>query len=193
MKPVEIDETDGRIANLLMDDGRISSAEIARRVGGVTERTVRYRIERMISQGVIRISAISNPQVLGYPVVADVLIEVEPGRILQVAQRLAEHECVSYVACSTGQSDVSIQVVAHDNAELYDFVTQVIGHVPGVRKTTTILVPIIVKDVYQWRIPTSAFRGSTPASSRSRGGAVSKPFQFPGTKRKQVRNRAAAR
>lgn len=193
MKTVEIDETDGRIANLLMDDGRISCAEIARRIGGITERTVRYRIERMISHGVIRVSAISNPQVLGYPVVADVLIEVEPGRILEVARKLAEHECVSYVACSTGQSDVSIQVVAHDNADLYNLVTQVIGHVPGVRKTTTILVPVIVKDVYQWRIPMSAIRGPSPAPKRSRAGALSKPLRFLRRKHGQVRKRSAER
>jgi hypothetical protein len=29
----------------------------------------------------------------------------------------------------------------------------VIRKVPGVRKTTTSIVPIILKDVYQWRIP----------------------------------------
>jgi len=25
--------------------------------------------------------------------------------------------------------------------------------VPGVRKTTTSIVPLIIKDVYQWRVP----------------------------------------
>jgi Lrp/AsnC family transcriptional regulator for asnA, asnC and gidA len=73
--------------------------------------------------------------------VADVFIKVEPGRILDVARRMAEYECVSYVACSTGDRDVSIQVVAHDNTELYQFVAEVVGNVPGVRKTTTMLVP----------------------------------------------------
>jgi hypothetical protein len=31
----------------------------------------------------------------------------------------------------------------------------VIGKIPGVRKTTTSIVPLVLKDVYQWRIPDS--------------------------------------
>jgi Lrp/AsnC family transcriptional regulator for asnA, asnC and gidA len=181
---VEIDELDCRIANLLVDDGRMSCAQIARKLGRVTERTIRYRIDRMVDQGVIRISAIPSPQSLGYPVVADVLIEVEPGHILDVAHRLAKQENVSYVACSTGTSDVSIQVVAHDNAELYNFVTQVIGRVPAVRKTTTILVPVIVKDVYQWRVPKSAYRVHAPTVDRTRTRPATARSRAPGTKRR---------
>jgi hypothetical protein len=43
--------------------------------------------------------------------------------------------------------------VAKDTAEIYQFVTEVVRKVPGVRKTTTSIVPLILKDVYQWRIP----------------------------------------
>ncbi len=151
-----IDIIDRAIVDLLMENGRMPSAEIARRLGDVSERSARYRLDRMVEQGVIRISAIPIPQALGYSVVADVFIEAEPGHILEVAHKMMEYECVSYVACSTGDRDVSIQVVAQDNAELYRFVTEVVGHVPGVRKTSTILVPLILKDVYEWHIPASA-------------------------------------
>ena len=48
---------------------------------------------------------------------------------------------------------MSIQIVAKDTAEIYQFVTEVVRKVPGVRKTTTSIVPLILKDVYQWRIP----------------------------------------
>jgi Lrp/AsnC family transcriptional regulator for asnA, asnC and gidA len=87
---------------------------------------------------------------------ADVFIEVEPGRILDVAHRIAEYECVSYIACSIGGRDISIQVVAHDNTELYRFVAEVLGKVPGIRKTTTLLVPLVLKDVYEWHIPATS-------------------------------------
>jgi len=149
----KVSALDTAIVDLLMEDGRLSCAEIARRIGGVSERAVRYRIARLVREGVIRVLAIPSPKALGFPVVADVMIEVEPGRIQDVACQMAAYECVSYVACSTGERDISIQVVARDNGELYDFVTGIIGKVPGVRKTTTFLVPLILKDVYQWRIP----------------------------------------
>jgi len=149
----KVNALDVAIVDLLMEDGRLSCAEIARRIGGVSERAVRYRIARLVREGVIRVLAIPNPKALGFPVVADVMIEVEPGHIQEVAGKLREYECVSYVACSTGDRDVSIQVVARDNAELYRFVTDVVGKVPGVRRTETYLVPMILKDVYEWRIP----------------------------------------
>lgn len=153
----KIDSIDRAIVDLLMQDGRMPCAEIARRIGGnLTERTVRYRLNRLISEGIIRTSAVVNPQAIGFSVIADVFVEVEPGRIMEVARKLAEMECVTYVACSTGERDLSVQIVARNNEELYNFVTEVIGKVRGVRKTTTMLLPVVLKDVYQWPIPAAA-------------------------------------
>ena len=152
----EIDKTDIKIINLLMEDGRMSASEIARRIGDISERVIRYRIDRIIQEGYIQISAITNRKLLGYVVTADVFLEVESSAILDVAKKVSEYECVSYVACSIGESDISVQVVGHNNDEIYQFVTEIIGKIAGVRKTTTSIVPLVLKDVYQWRIPNSA-------------------------------------
>jgi Lrp/AsnC family transcriptional regulator for asnA, asnC and gidA len=140
------DKTDIKIVNLLLDDGRIS------------ERAVRYRSDRMVDEGVIRVSAVARPQAFGLTTIADVWMEVESDRILEVARKMAEFDNVSYVACGIGESDVSIQIVAKDTSEIYQFVTEVVRKVPGVRKTTTSIVPLVIKDVYQWRIPESIMR-----------------------------------
>jgi len=149
----EIDEINIKIVNLLLEDGRMPASEIARRLEDISERSVRYRIERMVDDGVIRISAIVSPQAFGLTAYADVWMEVESDKILEVANKMAEFQNVSYVACGIGETDVSIQVVAKDTGEIYHFVTEVVRKVPGVRKTTTSIVPIIIKDVYQWRVP----------------------------------------
>ncbi len=151
----KIDNIDYEIVSMLMEDGRIRAAEIARRLGNKSERAVRYRIDRMIENNVIRLSAIVNPTGLGLKIVADVFLEVESDSILEVAKKIAEYENVSYVACSIGETDISVQIVAGDTSEIYRFVTEVIGKIPGVRKTTTSIVPIILKDVFHWRIPIS--------------------------------------
>ena len=151
----EIDEIDLSIVNLLMEDGRMPASEVARVLGGVSERAVRYRIERMVEENLVRISAIVNPKMFGYSIIADIWLEVEADSILEVARKVTEFECVSYVACAIGESDVSIQIFARDNVEVYRFVTEVIGKIPGVRKTTTSIVPIVLKDVYQWHVPAS--------------------------------------
>ena len=153
------DKIDLKIVDLLMRDGRMPAAEIARRIGGITERVVRYRIDRMVAEGLIKVSAIVHPQKIGYSVAADVLLEVETGLIQEVAEKLVQLDCISYVACSIGETDVSVQVLAKDTTEIYRLVTEVIGKIPGVRKTTTSIVPVVLKDVYQWRIPVSAAEG----------------------------------
>ncbi len=83
----EIDKTDINIINLLMEDGRMPASKMARRIGGISERVIRYRIERIIKEGYIQISAITNPKSLGYLVTADVFLEVESGAILEVAKK----------------------------------------------------------------------------------------------------------
>jgi Lrp/AsnC family transcriptional regulator for asnA, asnC and gidA len=152
-----IDKIDSQIINLLVDNGRTSCAEIARRIGGISERAVRYRMERMIGEGLIQIATVVNTKLMGYSVVADVWLEVESDAILEVAKKMTQYDCISYVACGIGESDVSVQVLARNNEEVYRFVTEVIGKTPGVRKTTTSIVPLVLKDTHQWHIPDSAF------------------------------------
>lgn len=154
----KIDNIDLKIIDLLMEDGRIHAAEAARRVGNISERTVRYRIDRMLQNEIFQITAIINPRAVGMSVVADVWLECDADAIMEVARKMAEYENISYVACSIGETDVSVQVLARDTAEVYRFVTEVIGKVPGVRKTTTSIVPVVLKDVYQWRIPSGTMK-----------------------------------
>jgi len=164
---IKLDQLDKEIIDLLTQDGRMSCAKIARAIGTVSERSVRYRLEKLIAENIIRINAIPVPQSLGFSVVATVYIEVDSGQVLDIARRIAEYENVSYVACSTGESDISIQIITQTNRELYEFVTEVLGKMPGVRKTTTLMVPFIVKDIEQWRIPSSIFRDSGPDLEQS--------------------------
>jgi DNA-binding Lrp family transcriptional regulator len=73
----EIDEKDVKIVNLLLEDGRMTASDIARKIGDISERAVRYRIDRMVEEGVIRVSAIVSPQAFGLTTYADVWLEVE--------------------------------------------------------------------------------------------------------------------
>ena len=152
---LNIDETDRKIIDALISNGRASSADIARAIGNISERSVRYRIDRLVENDVVQIGAIPNPLKLGLSVTANVYIEVEPGSVYDVARKLAEFEMVCYVACSTGESDISVQIYAKNNMELYNFVADVIGKIPGVRRTTTAIIPVIIKDIFSWHIPST--------------------------------------
>jgi Lrp/AsnC family transcriptional regulator for asnA, asnC and gidA len=129
------------------------SAEIARRLGDVSARTVTNRIEALTREGIINIRAIVNPDMVGYGVMADVFIEVEPGRVREVAGWVAELPQVSYVACATGDSDVSITLRVRNIEELFNFVNEKLGKIPGVRRTQSYLLPLKLKDLDTWLPP----------------------------------------
>ena len=156
----DFDKSDVQIVNMLIEDGRMPSSEIARRIG-VSERVVRYRIDHMVENGVMQVSAVVHPEAFGLTIKADVWLDVDSDQILSVARKLAKSDIITYVACGIGENDISIQLVAGDTQEIYHFVTDVIRKIPGVRKTTTSIVPEIVKDVYQWRVPERVVKRST--------------------------------
>ena len=82
----EFDKTDVKIINLLLGDGRMSASEISRRITDISERAVRYRIDRMIDAGVMQVSAVVNPEALGFKIKADVWLEVESNLLLEVEE-----------------------------------------------------------------------------------------------------------
>jgi Lrp/AsnC family transcriptional regulator for asnA, asnC and gidA len=139
-----VDTLDRAIIKRLQQDGRMSSAEIARQLG-VAERTVRARIERLVGDRVIRLVASIVPATVGYAVTADVFLEVEAGRIHEVAKLIAEKPEVGYVGLTTGDRDISIQIHAPSVEHLYDFVTNDLGRIPAVVRTNTFIIPKIIK------------------------------------------------
>jgi Lrp/AsnC family transcriptional regulator for asnA, asnC and gidA len=159
-----LDRIDWDIIALLNEDGRMSSAEIARRLGDTPTRTVSHRVETLIERGIITIRAVINPAAIGYTVLADVFIEVEPGRVREVAETVARLPQVSYAACATGDSNVSISVRVRNNEELFDFIAEYLGKIPGVRRTQTHLLPVKLKDIDSW-LPDTAV--AEPASRDS--------------------------
>jgi Lrp/AsnC family transcriptional regulator for asnA, asnC and gidA len=167
-----LDQTDRQIVRLLLEDGRLSAAAIARRLGSITPRSVRFRIERLRRAGVISISAIVNPRAIGYDVIADVILEVAPGRVQPLGKVLRHFDNVSYVAGSLGDGDLSIQVYARSTAELARFVDEVVGSLPGVTRVRTTMVPWKLKDVYQWDLPSDLPGDETVAQSQLEGGGT---------------------
>ncbi|MFN2235559.1 MAG: Lrp/AsnC family transcriptional regulator [Anaerolineales bacterium] len=147
------DHTDWKIITLLNQDGRMSSAEIARRLGHVSARTVTNRIDTLIEQGIINICSIVNPDALEYCVLADVFIKTQPGLLRKIANKVAELPQVSYVVCATGDTDIIISVRAHTIEEMYDFVIEKIGKIHGVIHTQTYLLPLVLKDNISWMPP----------------------------------------
>lgn len=135
-----LDQLDRSIIGLLGENGRLSAAEIATRLGEVSERTVRNRIATLLQNRQIVIGAIPDPAALGKEVQAELLLEVQPGKVGEVAARLAEYEQVYYLAALSGEFSLSVSVFLGSDAELLDFVDSAIGQIPGVRRVVSNVV-----------------------------------------------------
>lgn len=131
----------------------MSCIEIARRLGYVSDRTVSTRIQSLIDRGIIKVTSVCNRRELGYSIIADISIEAEPRKVMEVAQALSALDRVSYVAIVAGDRDVSVQVNAADAEDLEAFITETVQAIPGVQRTRTYLLTRILKDIQEWTIP----------------------------------------
>ena len=131
-----MDELDSQIIKILQQDGRASNAGIARDVG-VSEGTVRRRLKRLVQEEFIQVVALPDPAKLGLESQALVGVQVEPDKIDQVADGLAELEEVKWVAITTGSYDVFAWSTLPSAEALGIFLRTKVGTIPGVRRTET--------------------------------------------------------
>lgn len=132
----QLDETDTKILSLLQLDGRAPFREIARELG-VSEGTVRSRVNRLQSEGVLNIAAIADPFKLGYSVMAFTLISVHVGFQQSVIDALTPWDEITYISSCTGRADLYIQLVCRDHDHLWQILTQRLPSVEGVTDAET--------------------------------------------------------
>jgi len=96
---------DTKILGLLIKDGRLSYAEIARTLG-VSRAHARERVQHLLDEGVIeQFTAVVNPEKLGKAVSAFFDVKVSPQGINEVANELSQQpEVVSLYIMNDMQS-----------------------------------------------------------------------------------------
>ncbi|MGI8969916.1 MAG: Lrp/AsnC family transcriptional regulator [Dehalococcoidia bacterium] len=141
----QLDEIDRRIIHELKQDASISSEVLAKRLY-MSARTVRSRIEKLRNDGVIEFTVRINRHKAGYPAVADILVQVETSKVMEVAEQLARFPEVGYVAITTGSQDVGIQISAPSTDEIHRFVMEKLVALPGVIRSDTHVLFRIIKN-----------------------------------------------
>ena len=133
-----MDELDNKIIQLLQVDGRASNAKIARSAA-VSEGTVRRRLHSMINEGIVKIVGIPDLQKIGYTTAAMVGLQVDPGKVHDVADTAADFPETQYISINTGPYDIFVWVAVTSHGALTDFLNDKIGSIPGVRRTETFI------------------------------------------------------
>src|SRR5258707_10987966 len=101
----DLDRTDVAILRLLEQDGRTPTAQIARTLG-ISEPTVRKRMDRLTEDDIIKVVAVFNPRKTGYATDVLIMIRVAPGRLQAVGEAPPALEHVRYPGHTTGRHDL---------------------------------------------------------------------------------------
>ncbi len=115
------DSLNREIIRMLEKDGRVPFATIADALG-VSEGTVRNRVNWMKELGMLRIVALADPRAIDYKADAMLGIKVAPGTTpKQLAERLAAHNEVVYILLVSGRFDLLVEVVFEEHDAFVKF------------------------------------------------------------------------
>jgi len=143
-----LDPTDKLIMQILQEEGRLSNAELARRVN-LSPPATHARLRRLEEGGYIRqYAALLDREKVGFDMLCFVQISLQLHQPQQVeAVRAAIREMPEVLECHhvTGEYDYLLKVVIHNRKDLERFVLERLTPVPGVARIHTSLVLTEVK------------------------------------------------
>lgn len=131
--------TDERLLSILREDARASTAEIARKLG-LSRTTVQSRMRRLERDGVIRGYTVRVAEEVEQDRLrAHILITVGPKQSAAVVRALHQLPAVRSLHSVSGSHDLVAIVVANGVQDM-DVLTDRIGALDGVERTTTSLI-----------------------------------------------------
>ncbi len=131
-----LDDMDFAILNYLQADGRTSFTVIAEKLN-VSIGTIRTRFNRLLEDKVISIIGRVDPAKVGFRCYAHIAVFVRPATFKeQVAKTIAAMPEVSFLAGTSGDYDLEVDVMCRDNDHLETFIND-ISKLEGIFQTKT--------------------------------------------------------
>lgn len=132
---VPLDELDFAILLQLQQDGRMSFTIMAEKVGASIS-TIRTRVTKLIEDKTIQIIGRVNPEKVGFHAYATIKIAVRPANLIEgVANELQGFPEVSFLAITSGDFDLEVDVMCRDNNHLLEVINNRISRIEGVYQT----------------------------------------------------------
>jgi Lrp/AsnC family transcriptional regulator, regulator for asnA, asnC and gidA len=165
-----MDSLDVEIVSRLQVDGRIPNAEIARRLS-VAEGTVRKRIDRLVREKVIQISAWADPLRIGYQNYAVLMISVELKCLDAAAKQLAAFPEVFFLGTCIGEFNLFVSACFRSLEHMHEFMTKRLSKIGGVQRLSTSHVTRVAKRDYSFKVvlPNGSHPVSKPKRIKSNG------------------------
>ena len=133
---VTLDDLDFSILSCLQKDGRESFTVMAEKLN-VSVGTIRTRVNKLIEDGTVNIIGRVNPDKVGFRSYAHIAIYVRPATLKeQVVAKILTLPEVSFLAGTSGDYDLEVDVMCRDNDHLVSFINNISG-IEGIYQTNT--------------------------------------------------------
>jgi len=143
---LDIDSKDRIIIETLMKNARTPLAEIASMLK-ISDVAVSKRIKKLEESGIIKgYTAIVDPTKLGYLSIAVIGIDVEPEKLLEAVTILQQKDYVRYLALSTGDHMLILQVWSKNNQDLTNILKE-ISNISGVKNVRPAIILETIKGI----------------------------------------------
>jgi len=143
-----LNETDMKILQVLLEDARFSSRQIAKRVG-VSVGTVLSRIKKLEEEDLIKgYSVIMDHEKLGYQLTVVMEVTVSKGRLVEMENEIAKIPNVCSVYDVTGLTDAFIIAKFKSREDLGRFTKRLLA-LPYIERTNTHVVLTTVKEDFR--------------------------------------------
>lgn len=146
---ISFDELDHSLIQELQRNGRQTNLELALKLG-VSETTIRRRIERLLNENVINIVAVPNLYKVGYGIKAIIVLEVELSKIDEIMGKLAKYPNVHYLAQSTGRYNMIFWALFPTTNDLGEFVRIDLAQMGGVLESSILTEVQLLKRSHEW-------------------------------------------
>ncbi len=133
---ISLDDLDFAILSCLQKDGRESFTVMADKLN-VSVGTIRTRVNKLIEDGTVNIIGRVNPDKVGFRSYAHIAIYVRPATLKeQVVTKILTLPEVSFLAGTSGDYDLEVDVMCRDNDHLVSFINTISG-IEGIYQTNT--------------------------------------------------------
>lgn len=140
-------DLDAGIVSLLQENGRLSYAQLARRLG-TTESTARRHALRLLQSGYVTVVALGNPFRLGFEEVVLLSLKVDLARTAEVLQVLQDEPAVRYLSRVAGGADILAEAFFRHRTALLAFLDGPLAAIEGIRDVVLSFELVIHKRAY---------------------------------------------
>lgn len=130
-EPVELDDADRRMLDVLARDGRATHARLATATGR-SPSTVSRRMRFLERAGVLGYAVETPAAAVGLRAEARLWMSARPAALAAVVAAVGAHPEVTFAAVTTGPTNVVAHVACRTSAGLYGYLTGRLAAVPGV-------------------------------------------------------------